>query len=95
MYEFHPIIKIILICLDVLHFIVLTYVVVDLLVQTKIINSQNQFVMRLHTALSSYIEPILEKIRKFIPVRGGLDFSPIVLFITISFIGYCIGYYGS
>jgi YggT family protein len=38
-------------------------------------------------ALSRVIEPILKPIRKYVPLIGGLDFSPVILIIAIQILG--------
>ena len=37
--------------------------------------------------LDSIVQPFLVPIRKFLPPSGGLDFSPLVLFILVEIVG--------
>ena len=62
------------------------YVIVTLLVQFDIINRYNRFIDVILRALISLHEPLLIKIRKFLPFIGGMDFSPVVVILLLSFI---------
>ena len=37
-------------------------------------------------ALDALTEPVLRPIRRFIPTLGGLDISPVILLLALSFI---------
>lgn len=52
----------------------------------NVINSRNQFVASLGNFLFRVTEPALRPIRRFMPDLGGVDISPIILFIIIYFI---------
>ncbi|MDH6267593.1 YggT family protein [Rhizobium sp. SG_E_25_P2] len=52
----------------------------------NVINSRNQFVGMIGQALSALTEPVLRPIRRFMPNLGGVDISPIVVFILIYFL---------
>ncbi len=51
-----------------------------------IVNTRNRFVWQIYETLTKLTEPVLRPIRKFIPNINGLDLSPIVVLIGISFI---------
>ncbi len=69
----------------VLRFGLLVYIILGLLVSFAVINSYNQFVNIVMVTLSRIFEPMLSPIRSFLPNMGGLDISPIFLFIAIEF----------
>lgn len=52
----------------------------------NIVNSRNQFVASVGNFLFRVTEPALRPIRRFMPDLGGVDISPIILFIIIYFI---------
>ena len=52
----------------------------------NIVNSRNQFVASVGEFLFRVTEPALRPIRRFMSDLGGIDISPIVLFIIIYFI---------
>lgn len=62
------------------------YIVISLLISFNVINSYNQFVSVVYTTLGKIFEPMLRPIRNILPDMGGLDLSPILLFIAIRFI---------
>lgn len=63
----------------------LVYIILGLLVSFSIVNSYNQVVNVVMVTLSRIFEPMLSPIRNFLPNLGGLDISPIFLFIAIEF----------
>lgn len=65
--------------------LVFIYIIMYYLLLFKVINNYNQFVIRVNRFLVQIIEPVLEKIRKFIPNVAGIDISLIILFILIQF----------
>ena len=52
----------------------------------NVVNSRNPFVASVGEFLFKVTEPVLRPIRRFLPDLGGIDISPIVLFIIIYFI---------
>jgi YggT family protein len=70
--------------------VVVVYVVVSWLVQLRIINPYNDFVRNLIYALSVLVDPVLSRIRRYLPNTGGLDFSPVVLLLGILFIRWVV-----
>jgi YggT family protein len=72
--------------LDIYKFIVIAAIIFTWLYQFNVINSRNQFVSMVGNALHRLTEPALAPIRRFMPDLGGLDISPIVLFVAIFFL---------
>ena len=54
--------------------------------------SHNNFVRGLLRILYTLTEPVFRQVRKVIPPVGGLDLSPIVVFVVIWFLQYTIQY---
>ena len=52
----------------------------------NVVNSRNQLVASSRQFLFRVTEPALRPIRRFMPDLGGIDISPIILFIIIYFI---------
>lgn len=63
----------------------LIYIIVGLLVSFQVVNNHNQFVTAVMNTLSRIYEPMLRPIRQFLPDLGGIDISPILLFILLGF----------
>lgn len=79
--------------LSVYGFILLVYILLNLLVQVGILSAYKPLfrgitLARILTHLNRWYEPPLRAIRKYVPGIGGLDFSPLVLFLAIEFVGY-------
>lgn len=63
------------------------YIIFSLLISFNVVNTYNQFVSIVYGTLHKLYEPLLSPIRSFLPNVGGLDLSPILLFVLIRFVG--------
>ena len=70
--------------------IVIAAVIVSWLTAFNVINSHNNFVRTLLRILYALTEPVFRPIRRIIPPMGGLDLSPIIVFVIIWFLQYTI-----
>ena len=64
----------------------IAYVIITLLVQFEFINRYNRIIDIILRSLIALHEPLLIKIRKYIPFIGGMDFSPVIVILLLSFI---------
>lgn len=62
------------------------YIILGLLVSFAVVNSHNQVVGMVMGTLHRIFEPMLRPIRNFLPNLGGIDISPIFLFIALEFV---------
>ncbi|MBL6621895.1 MAG: YggT family protein [Rickettsiales bacterium] len=85
MVNLNPFINLIGSLLSLYSLLVFIYIIIYFLMMFKIINSYNPIVIRVNEFLIKIIEPVLAKIRKFIPNLAGIDISVIILFILIRF----------
>ena len=60
--------------------------VLSWLIAFNVINTYNQFVARVNEFLWRITEPALRPIRRFVPLIGGVDVSPIVLILLLYFL---------
>ena len=58
----------------------------SLLIQFQMINSYNKIINTIFRALTSLHEPLLGKIRQFIPSLSGIDLSPVIVILLLSFL---------
>tara|TARA_R110002126_G_scaffold264274_6_gene407269 strand:- start:2619 stop:2909 length:291 start_codon:yes stop_codon:yes gene_type:complete len=72
--------------LDIYKFILIASIIFSWLFAFNVINSGNQFVAMVGDFLHKITEPALGPIRRIMPNLGGIDLSPIVLFVIIFFI---------
>tara|TARA_X000001036_G_scaffold234498_1_gene218950 strand:+ start:252 stop:542 length:291 start_codon:yes stop_codon:yes gene_type:complete len=56
------------------------------LVAFNILNTQNRFVFSVLEATYKLTDPALNKIRRFIPMFGSIDVSPIILILGLMFL---------
>ena len=67
-------------------YIVIANVIVSWLVAFNVLNTSNRFVYMVLEFTYKLTEPILNKIRGFLPNLGSLDISPVVLLLLLSLI---------
>jgi len=87
------ILDVVLIALNLYIWIVIASAVFSWLYAFNVVNPRNQFVAMIGNALYQMTEPVLRPIRNILPSFGGLDLSPIVLFLIIMLIERLIIYY--
>ena len=66
-------------------YVVIANVIISWLVAFNILNTQNRFVYLVLDFTYRLTDPILNKIRRFLPNLGALDISPIILLLSIWF----------
>tara|TARA_E500000081_G_C5819665_1_gene212907 strand:- start:119 stop:457 length:339 start_codon:yes stop_codon:yes gene_type:complete len=64
----------------------LAYIIVGWLIAFRIVNPWQPAVRMAVSVLGRIHEPILSRIRQFMPDLGGIDFSPIVVFLAAQFL---------
>ena len=67
-------------------FAVVISVVLTWLVQFKVVNTSNQLVYMVGDFLYRITEPLLRRIRSVVPPIGGIDLSPLVLLLGLTFL---------
>ena len=74
-------------------YVVIANVIISWLIAFNILNTQNRFVYSILESSYRLTDPILNKIRRFLPNLGSLDISPIILLLLIWFIEMCMKLY--
>lgn len=77
--------------LSIVWWIFLIMIIMSWLISFNVINTRNQFVASVWRIVNAITEPILKPIRRIIPPVGGLDLSPIIVFVIIFFLQNFIG----
>ena len=72
--------------LQLMVYAIIAMVIMSWLFAFNVINASNQFVAMVANFLDSITEPLLRPIRRYIPNLGGIDLSPIVLLLAITFL---------
>ena len=79
--------------LQLYSYVVIANVIVSWVIAFNILNTQNRFVYTILEFSYRLTDPILNKIRRYLPNLGSLDISPIVLLLLIWFIEMCMKLY--
>lgn len=72
--------------LTIVWWIFLIMIIMSWLISFNVINTRNDFVATVWRVINAITEPILRPIRRIIPPMGGLDLSPIIVFVIIFFL---------
>ena len=79
--------------LQLYSYVVIANVIISWLVAFNVLNTQNRFVYSILELSYRLTDPILNKIRGFIPNLGSLDISPVILLLLIWFVEMCMKLY--
>ena len=74
-------------------YVVIANVIISWLVAFNVINTSNRFVYSILEFTYRLTDPILNRIRRFLPNLGAFDISPIILLLLIWFIEMCMKLY--
>ena len=66
--------------------IIIINAILSWLVAFNVLNTQNRFVFSALDVTHKLTDPILNKIRRFIPNFGSIDISPVILILLLMFI---------
>ena len=74
-------------------YVVIANVIISWLIAFNILNTQNRFIYSILELTYRLTDPILNRIRRFLPNLGSLDISPIILLLLIWFVEMCMKLY--
>ncbi len=86
----NPIAYLLIQILEIYKWVVIAAVIASWLAAFNVINPNNNFVRAVLRILIALTEPVFRPLRKIIPPMGGLDLSPLVVFLIIWFLQYTI-----
>ncbi|WP_298934203.1 YggT family protein [uncultured Ruegeria sp.] len=69
--------------LSIAYWFVIVHVIMSWLINFQVLNLNQQFVAQLWYGLNKLLEPIYRPIRNVMPDLGGIDLTPLVVFIII------------
>ena len=81
-----PLLHVALRVLDLYQMFLIVYIIISWLEAFNILNTYNKFVYMIQGFFYRIYEPVLGRIRAFMPSVGTLDLSPIVLIFALYFI---------
>ena len=80
--------------LEIYIWLVILSAVMSWLLAFNVVNMRNDFVRSVARTLDALTEPVLRRIRRYMPNLGGVDLSPIVLILLIQLVIHWIQDYG-
>jgi YggT family protein len=83
---FYAILQTLSFILNIVWWVFLIMIIMSWLISFNVINTRNQFVDMVWRVVNQITEPILRPIRRVVPPVGGLDLSPIIVFVIIFFL---------
>jgi len=69
--------------IDLAELVIIVAVIASWLIVFGVLSMNNQFARSLVNALDALTEPVFRQVRRVIPSIGGIDFSPIIVFIVL------------
>jgi len=87
------ILNVLILALDLYKLVIIVAAVMSWLIAFNVVNIRNEVVRTIWNALVAMTEPALRPIRRILPNTGGLDISPIVLFLLILLVEQIITLY--
>ena len=82
----NPFIDLIIVVLKLYTWVLVAWIIVSWLLHFNIINRYSNFVAKLSQVLYQLTQPVLRPIQRVLPNFGGIDISPIIVFLIIRFI---------
>jgi YggT family protein len=82
----YAVINLLLTIIDLYWWVVIAMAIMSWLIAFDVVNSRSRAVYSLWNALNAITEPVLRPIRNILPSFGGLDISPVVLLLFLSFL---------
>ena len=79
--------------LKIYSYVVIANVIISWLIAFNVLNTHNRFVYSILELTYRLTDPILNKIRSFLPNLGAFDISPIILLLLLWFIEMCMKIY--
>ena len=67
-------------------YVVIVEVVLSWLVVFNVVNSSNRLIYMIGDFTHRFTNPVLRRIRRYIPDIGGMDISPVLLLICLIFL---------
>jgi YggT family protein len=87
------ILNIVLLALDLYKYVIIASAVMSWLIAFNVVNIRNDVVRSIWNTLVALTEPLLAPIRRFLPNTGGIDISPVILFLLILLVQQIIALY--
>ena len=81
-----PLLTVLYHIIEIYSYVVIASVIMTWLYAFEVVNPRNQFMWSVGKILYNLTEPILGRIRRFMPNLGGIDLSAVVLILLLLFL---------
>jgi YggT family protein len=81
-----PVFRVLSMAIDLYWWVIIVMAVMSWLLAFDVINMRNEFVRSVWNGVNALTEPALRPIRRILPAIGGMDISPVVLLLILSFV---------
>lgn len=75
--------QILLFVLDIVWWVLIVHIIMSWLINFQVLNMRQPLVAQIWFGINKVLEPIYRPLRQIIPPMGGLDITPIVVFVGI------------
>lgn len=88
----NPIIWLINSVLEIYLWFIIASAIISLLITFNMLNRYNPIVQQINVFLEGVTEPAYRRIRRYVPIMGGMDLSPLILYVIVRFVQYTINW---
>lgn len=82
----YVLVNLISLAFDIYLFIIIAQIAVSWLIAFDVMNTDNPQARNLVELLRKATDPVYKPLRKYIPAIGGIDISPIIVILALSFL---------
>jgi YggT family protein len=75
--------QILLLILDIAQFVIIAHIIISWLINFQVLNLRQPLVATIWDGLNRLLEPLYDRVRRFLPNLGGIDLAPLVVLIAV------------
>lgn len=79
----NSVLSLLVLLVDLYTWVIIITVVVSWLVIFDVLNTRNKIVYRVCSFLNQITNPVISRVRRFVPPIGGMDISPLVIILGL------------
>lgn len=87
------VLNVVFLALDLYKYVIIASAVMSWLIAFNVVNIRNDVVRSIWNTLVALTDPLLRRIRRYLPNTGGIDISPVVLFLLILLVEQILALY--
>ena len=81
------------VALELYKYVIIASAVLSWLIAFNVVNIRNDVVRSVWNTLTGLTDPALRRIRRYVPNTGGIDITPVILFLLILLVEQIIARY--